>query len=342
MVVFEVLDGGLHTTVQDLGRPGYQRYGVPTSGAMDRSACRVANLLAGNSPDAAVLEMTFVGPRLKFLSPATIALAGADLGAQLDDEPLPSWRCAGVVAGRTLSFAGPRDGLRCYMAILGGIEVPAVLGSRSTYTRSRLGGLEGRALAEGDRLGIPGDSPIVRSESAGVPTAERPVYGHEHVLRVILGPQDDRFTPEGVNAFLSSEYRVTQKSDRMGYRLEGPPIAHARGADIVSDGSPLGAVQVTGDGQPIVLMADRGTAGGYAKVATVIGVDVGRLAQASPGDAVRFERIDLAGAHAALRAHEEWLEWLGANTGAGVRGLQKRQKAAAAAAAVARILGKQD
>ena len=341
MIVARVLDGGMFTTVQDLGRVGCQRFGVPTSGAMDRSACLAANALAGNPPDAAVLELTLVGPRLEFTAPATIALTGADLGAHVDDERLGGWQSATVLPGQTLWFEGPEEGARAYLAVLGGIDVPPVLGSRSTYARSRLGGLEGRPLAAGDRLAIPGDAARMVAGTRRIAPSDRPAYGHAALIRIIRGPQDDRFTKAGVETFLSSAYTVTAGADRMGYRLEGPGIAHARGADIVSDGSPPGAVQVAGDGQPIVLMADRGTAGGYAKIATVITVDTWRLAQAAPGDTVRFEEVTLAQAHAALRAHQDWLERVAASgvTAAATAGDSRRRKAAAAAAAaVARII----
>lgn len=307
MELIEVLDGGLLTTVQDAGRFGYQRYGVPVSGALDTMALRAANRLAGNAGDEAALEMTLLGPRLRFRAAATIAIAGADLGALLDDRPLPAWESVNVPEGATLWFSGARDGLRAYLAVAGGLDVPPVLGSRSTYLRSRLGGYEGRALQAGDVLR--GARVVVEASRRSAP-GRRPAYGHEHRLRVLPGPQDDRFSPDGLHTFLSSAYSVTPQSDRMGCRLAGPAIRHCAGPDIVSDGSPLGAVQVAGDGQPIVLMADRGTAGGYTKIATVISVDVCRLAQAAPGDTVRFEAVNLSEAHQALCEQAAWLEAL--------------------------------
>jgi antagonist of KipI len=338
MNTIEVLDGGLLTTVQDTGRFGFQRYGVPVSGAMDPFALRAANRLAGNADGDAGLEMTLLGPRLRFLAPATIALAGADLGASLDGRPLPRWESLEVTEGATLAFSSALDGVRGYLAVGGGIDAPPVLGSRSTYTRARLGGLGGRALTAGDLLPTPGISPVIEGARRRLPLERQPVYGHDHRLRVILGPQDDRFTSEGVSTFLRSAYTVTPQSDRMGCRLAGPKISHAAGADIVSDGSPLGAVQVAGDGVPIVLMADRGTAGGYAKIATVIGVDVGRLSQAAPGDTVRFEAVTLDEAIAALREQEAWLDDLAAWPD----GADRRRRAAMAAAAVARLLSDRD
>jgi antagonist of KipI len=303
----EVIDGGMLTTVQDLGRYGYQRYGVPTSGALDLFSLRAANRLVGNPDDAAGLEATLVGPRLKFLAPATIALTGADLGARLDKRPVPRWQSVLVDAGAVLSFGDPRDGMRAYLAVAGSIDVPVVLGSRSTYIRSKLGGVEGRPLKAGDVVNVCGERPMLLGGALHLPEACQPSYGHSHVLRVVLGPQDDRFTVRGVDTFLSSTYTVTPQSDRMGCRLTGAVIEHLRGPDIVSDGTPCGAVQVAGDGVPIVLLADRGTAGGYAKIATVIGPDLPRLAQAAPGDTVTFVRVDLGAAYAAVREGERQL-----------------------------------
>jgi biotin-dependent carboxylase-like uncharacterized protein len=309
MNVFEVLDPGMLTTVQDRGRYGYQRYGVPVSGAMDLFALRAANRLVGNPDGAAALEMTLLGPRLRVLAPVAIALAGADLGAMLDDRPLPTWESVVVPAGATISFQGPRDGIRGYLAVAGGLGVPLVLGSRSTYLRSHLGGKEGRALKAGDVLEA--DPPAGPSPHRSMPSAQRPVYGHEHRLRAVPGPQDDRFTPDGLLTFFCSTYEVTPQSDRMGFRLSGPVIEHKAGPDIVSDGSPLGAVQVAGDGVPIVLMADRGTAGGYTKIATVISPDVPRLSQAAPGDRVQFQAVTVEEAHEILREQERALDALG-------------------------------
>jgi biotin-dependent carboxylase-like uncharacterized protein len=303
----DVVDGGMLTTVQDLGRYGYQRYGVPTSGAMDLFSLRAANRLVGNSDEAACLEMTLAGPRLRFVAPATIAVTGADLGARLDGDAMPTWRSVLVEPGAELWFAGPQAGIRAYLAVGGAVDVPLVLGSRSTYTRSRLGGLDGRRLQAGDALHIASERPAVLGGTLHLPVAQRPVCGHSHVLRVVLGPQDDRFTAAGIATFLSSTYTVGPQSDRMGYRLSGPRIEHVRGPDIISDGTPFGAVQVAGDGVPIVLLADRGTAGGYTKIATVIGPDIPTLAQAGPGDTVTFESVGLDEAYAAVRAQEERL-----------------------------------
>ena len=306
MHVIEVLDGGMFTTVQDLGRYGYQRYGVPVSGAMDTFALRTANLLVGNREGDAGLEMTLAGPHLRFLDETVVAITGADLMPTLDGNPVPTWQPVAAQKDAELQFHGLRDGVRAYLAIAGGVDVPSMLGSRSTYTRANIGGLEGRSLAHGDRMA--GSSGMERVEGRRFPQGAVPRYGHTLRLRVTPGQQYDAFTEQGIEAFLSSSYTVTPRSDRIGYRLEGPPIEHKTGADIVSDGIPLGAVQVTGDGMPIVLLADRGATGGYTKIATVISADIMRLAQAAPGDVVTFHRATLQEGHEALLEQESLIQ----------------------------------
>ncbi len=300
--VIEILDAGALTTVQDLGRYGFQRYGVPVSGAMDAFALRMANLLVGNGEDAAALEMTVSGPQLIFLEAAVIAVTGADLQPRAGDVPAPMWQAFSMAKGAALSFRGLRSGARAYLAIAGGLDVPVVLGSRSTYLRSRLGGLDGRALRPGDRLrrgAVP--HPL---HARRLPPGWLPTYLGSHRVRVVLGPQDSAFKPGAIQTLVSSAFTIGAQSDRMGYRLEGPRIEHRDGADILSDGTPAGAVQVAGDGMPLVLLADRGTTGGYAKIATVIGADLPRLAQAKPGDRVFFDAVTIEEAHEALRRQE--------------------------------------
>ncbi len=305
MDVIRVLEGGISTTVQDLGRYGYQRYGVPVSGAMDPFALRVANLLVGNPEGDAGLEFTLAGARLEFLADTVAAITGADLDPRLDGRPLPMWRAVAAPAGGVLSFDEARDGVRAYLAVAGGIAVPVVLGSRSTYTRARLGGVEGRRLEGGDRLPWSSQEPADRVECRVFSHEGITGYGHSHPLRVVLGPQQHAFTREGIETFLSSTYTVTPMSDRIGCRLDGPTVGHVGAADIISDGVPWGAVQVTGDGKPIVLLADRGTTGGYTKIATVISADLPALAQATPGDMVSFHSVDVEEAHRALKEQEE-------------------------------------
>ena len=308
MTAIEVLDGGLLTTVQDLGRFGAQQYGVPVSGAMDVWALRAANRLVGNDEGAAALEITLAGPVLRFDGPGVIAVTGGDLGARLDGQPMPPWQAIGVSAGTELSFSGVRDGLRAYLGVGGGLDVPLALGSRSTLLKARLGGFMGRALAAGDRVAFGRCAAWQDLAGRRLPREIVPEYGHAHTVRVVLGPQDDAFTDEGIRTFLSASYTLSSQSDRVGCRLEGPRIAHRGGADIVSDGTAFGAVQVSGDGLPIVLMADRGTTGGYTKIATVASADLSRLAQAAPGDRVRFARVELDQAQALLRAARALLD----------------------------------
>ena len=287
----EVIDGGLLTTVQDLGRFGHRRYGVAWGGAVDAPALRAANVLVGNDPGAAGLECAVLGPTLLFLAPTRLAVTGADLGAVLHREDLGPWPVpwgAAVVAraGNRLVFTGRRRGCRAYVALQGGIDVPLVLGSRATDLGAGFGGHEGRALRAGDRLALGAARAEPARMAPPAPPSGRPT------LRVILGPQEDHFTPASVARFLSEEYAVTAASDRVGCRLEGAPLAHLRGGEIPSDGMVPGSVQVPPDGRPIVAMADGPTTGGYPKIATVIGADLPLLAQALGGeDRVRFEAL---------------------------------------------------
>ncbi len=302
----EVLAGGLLTTVQDLGRHGFQRYGVPVSGAMDAFALRAANLLVGNDEESAALEMTVTGAEVRFLQDAVIAVAGADMQPRVDGRAAPMWQAFPVPSGAVLTFRGVRAGARAYLAVAGGFDVPTVLGSRSTYLRSRFGGFRGRSLEPGDRLACLPAPDVV--ETRRMPASWLPTYFGSHRLRVLPGPQESAFTARGVQTLLSSAYVIGAQSDRMGYRLEGPRVEHRTGADIVSDGTPAGAVQVAGDGMPLVLLADRGTTGGYAKIATVISVDLPRLAQSRPGDRVFFDAVSIDEARDARRRQEAVLD----------------------------------
>ena len=305
MATFEVVEGGFYTTVQDMGRYGYQRYGVPVSGAMDVYALRLANILLGNDEGSAALEMTLIGPKLEFLEDTTVALAGANLSPRLNGRPAPTWRAFRVRRGSLLTFDGPMVGKSAYLALPGGIDVPVQMGSRSTYARGGIGGHEGRTLQPGDRISAVRRGEKHRPNPATIPDELVPKRQDERRLRVVMGPQSDAFTAEGIAAFFSGTFAVSQQSDRVGHRLEGPAIAHARGADIVSDGVPFGAVQITGDGQPVILMADRGTTGGYTKIATVIAVDLAEVAQTLPGNTVTFHAVSVEEAHRLLKEREE-------------------------------------
>ncbi len=301
---FEILEPGLLTTVQDRGRFGYQRYGVPVSGAMDEFALRLGNLMAGNDQDSAALEVTVQGPRVEFLNPTWIAVTGADISPEIDGRPLPMWESVEIEEGNVLTFGDLRDGMRCYVAIHGGIDVPVVMGSRSTYLKGRFGGLEGRALQAGDQMSTLPSSPDAVLPKRLPDDYTSPAYGGIHRLRVVPGPQDDAFDANALSRFLSSRYRVDPGSDRMGYMLDGPKIEHREGADIVSDGNPPGAIQIHGDGIPRILLADRGTTGGYTKIATVASADLPSLAQALPGQSVSFQQVTVEEAQEARREQE--------------------------------------
>lgn len=291
--LIEVLRPGLLTTVQDRGRFGFQKFGVPVSGGVDETALRMANVLVGNPQGAAALEMTALGPQLRFLAHAVVALTGAEVEGDLDGRPAPWYGSFQVRAGQVLDVRACTRGLRAYLAVAGGIDVPALLGSRSTCLAAKFGGLQGRALMVGDVLA--GWSPSSLGEAGRVvPDAWRPRHGGPVALRVVMGPQDDAFTEAGRRTFLESTYQVSPHADRMGYRLDGPVIAHRGSADIISDWVPLGGVQVPGDGKPIILLADRQTTGGYPKIATVIKPDIGVVAQLLPGDGLSFRAVSVA------------------------------------------------
>jgi antagonist of KipI len=300
-----VHDAGPLTTIQDLGRPGYLRVGIPASGPMDRDAFVVANRLVGNAESAAGLECTLIGPRVEFDDDRVVAVTGAEMTVTLDNAEAPRWRAFRVKAGDVLKMGSARSGVRAYLAISGGVETPPALGSRATYLRGQLGGLHGRALRKGDRLPLG----VSAGTRLGVARGGRiPDYASEPEIRVILGPQDDRFSAAGIAAFLGGPYEMLPQSDRMGARLRGPFVEHTRGHDIVSDGIPLGGIQVVGDGQPIVLLVDRQSTGGYTKIATVCSFDVGRIGQLKPGQRLRFRRISVAEAHAELGARQAELD----------------------------------
>ncbi len=282
-----VKNPGPLTTVQDEGRFFYQSSGIRPSGVMDLDSYRAANALVGNIGGEAVLEMTFLGATLEFQTAAWFAIAGADMPAKLDDVPVARYQAIHAEAGQTLSFGMAASGCRGYLAVRGGFDVPVVMGSRSTDMSAKLGGFEGRALKAGDVL-------PVRAAGTWTPTNLRyklPVYESEIKVRVVPGPQAEYFTMAGIETFFSADYEVSPESDRMGLRLEGPEIESSNGTDIVSDGIVFGSIQVPSGGKPILLMADHQTAGGYAKIGTVVSFDLPKLAQTRPGDRVRFVRI---------------------------------------------------
>ena len=307
--LIEVLRPGLLTTVQDRGRVGYQKFGVPVSGAVDEIALRVGNILVGNPQGAAALEITALGPELRFLADAVVALTGAEVEADLDGRSVPWYQSFRIRAGQALDVRTCTRGLRAYLAVAGGIDVPVLLGSRSTCLVAGFGGFHGRGLAPSDvlRVGAP-SAPAANLSGREVPGEWRPRRESRATVRVVLGPQDDAFTEEGRRTFLESVYRVSPHADRMGCRLDGPAIAHRASADIISDWIPPGGVQIPGDGKPIVLLADRQTTGGYPKIATVIGPDIPLVAQSRPGDALRFRAVSVKEAQAIALEIEAALE----------------------------------
>ncbi|MEM6489230.1 MAG: biotin-dependent carboxyltransferase family protein [Pseudomonadota bacterium] len=307
--MLRVLDPGLVTTVQDRGRPGYQRVGIPPAGALDTEALALANALAGAPADAAALECRFLGPTLEAEGAAVrVALAGATARGTVTrtdgtSAPFEGWRSLILAPGDRLGLGALGPSATAYLAVSGGLALAPVMGSRSTLMRARLGGIDGRALRVGDRLAAGAlPDPADRAERGLEPPRG---WLSDAPIRVVLGPQDDHFTPEAVAAFLGSVWRISGKADRMGLRLEGPTLQHhtapGRGADIVSDGIVTGAVQVPGSGQPILLLADRQTSGGYAKIAAAISADLPRLGRLGPGRTLRFEAVD-TGTAAALAA----------------------------------------
>lgn len=323
----EVIKPGLWTTVQDLGRPGYRTYGVPTGGAMDPVAHKLANLLVGNPPEAATLEMALTGPHLRFLSDGVIAIAGADMQPNLQGRVVSLWRTIRVERGDELRFGSARNGRWGYVAVRGGIQVEPVMGSRSTFVRGGFGGFKGRPLRKGDVI-----SGLKREADGGMtagkagamaavanrilPPRYRPDYDEDRPVRFVLGPEWDAFPEEALARFVSSEYSVTTSSDRMGYRLVGPKLTHRRstvGANIKSDHIIPGCIQVPGDGQPIVLMSDCQVTGGYTRIGTVISVDLPVLAQKKPGDTVRFAQVRIEEAQALWKEQENWLSLLAVN-----------------------------
>ena len=304
--VLEVLRPGALTSVQDLGRRGYLSLGIAEAGAMDMGSLVAANRLAGNPDGCAGLEMAMAGPKLRFLAPVWFALAGADLSASLDGEPLEPGGARRAQAGQVLSFGSRQRGVFAYLALAGGLEAPLVLGSRSTYIYAGFGGHQGRVLAKGDvlrRLANPLPPSLDRLPSE----LDLPPDGPRQV-RVILGPNQERFSPAGLETFLGQPYQVTFESNRMGYRLEGPVIEHAGSPIVVSECTPVGAVQVPGKGTPVLLLRERGTTGGYTKIACVITRDIDLVAQAPPGTEIRFEAVEVEEAQAMERQRWQALD----------------------------------
>jgi antagonist of KipI len=301
-----VLKPGMLTTIQDLGRWGLQARGVPVAGPMDPFSHRLANALVGNDRDAATLEITLVGPELEVPDERLAAVAGAEFDVLIDGRPAP-WNAAFLVpSGSRLRFGERKQGARAYLAVGGGIDTPLTLGSRATHLVCRMGGLDGRSLRAGDRLPLGNTS----NNRGPAPSPDQPVVPPprgEAIVRVLPGPQVDYFSADALDVLQSASYAIAPNSNRMGFRLTGPVLTHARGADILSDATPLGTLQVPASGEPILLMADRQTSGGYPKIATVITADMAVAGQLGPGDTIRFSVCTPREAMAALIGQERIL-----------------------------------
>ena len=307
----EVIEPGLMTTIQDLGRFGHQAQGVPSSGALDAGNLRLANALVHNSEGLGALEMRILGPTFKVTAGTVrVALTGTEGGIEISGGPVafvPAYRSVVLKAGQSFRIGRMSDSAVCYLAVEGGFDLPMIYGSQSTYVSGRFGGFEGRTLQRGDLL------PLCLEEASDKPVAlctEPLLYRQSGPIRVVPGPQDDYFDETALKAFQSQVYLISAESNRMGLRLLGEPIAHAKGADINSDGIVTGSIQVPGSGLPIILLADHQTTGGYPKIATVASVDLARLGRMVPGAPLQFRMVSVEEAETAAIALETHLRSL--------------------------------
>ena len=308
MKIFKVLKPGLFSTIQDSGRIGYQSKGVVVGGAMDQFAYQTGNILLGNNRNSASLEITMMGPVLQALESCVISICGADLSPKIDKKTVGSWKTVKIEKDQILSFGKPINGIRTYIAISGGFSVPEVLKSSSTYVKGKIGGVNGRTLKDGDILY--GKEQIKSRIGVGLAWEIIPDYDPKEPIRVIFGPDSDRFTAHATRTLLNSEYRITNAADRMGYRLDGPPIKHKTGADIISDATNVGTIQVPKDGKPIILMSDHQTTGGYTRIANVISIDIPLIAQRYPGQTIHFKKITIEKAQSLYKQQIEFLNFL--------------------------------
>lgn len=308
--MIEILNKGLFSTIQDKGRFGYQKFGVPAAGAMDKYALNVANLLVGNHRNKEAIEVTALGPTIKFHTANTFAVTGAPFpNMKLDGVSIENNRAYVAEAGSILELGACSSMFRGYIAFAGGLDVPEVMGSKSTYIKAGLGGVDGRTLQNGDK--IPFTAPNAHLNNMifrHVDNKYAPAYSSSPVVRAMLGPQDNYFTQRGIDTFYSSEFVISKENDRMGYRLNGPEIERKPNTtgNIISDGIPLGAVQIP-DKNPIIMMTDRQTTGGYTKIAVVINVDIPLIAQLKTGDTIRFTPVYLG---TAQRLYMERINYL--------------------------------
>jgi len=304
MPVIHVQSPGMFTTVQDLGRYGYGPIGVSPSGAADPTSLRIGNLLVGNPESHAALEMTLLGGTFVFPDGGQIALTGSDFGPAIDGAPIPMWTASRLQPGQTLKTGPTREGARCYLCVHGGIAVKHLLGSASTHILTGLGGFEGRQLKKGDVLSI-GEG---RAKALTiVPEVLERLKPRKH-LRATVGPQTDWFSPESVRTFFDSAYTVTEESNRMGLRLEGPALDTPHSGQMTSEGVSLGAIQVPAGGKPIILFVEQQTTGGYPKIANVVSADLASIGQLRPRDEVHFELVGPESARALIREQERLIQ----------------------------------
>ncbi|MBX0359260.1 biotin-dependent carboxyltransferase family protein [Halobacillus sp. Nhm2S1] len=324
--MISVLKSGLMTTIQDIGRYGYQKDGVIVSGAMDQQAHRIANLLVGNPADAATMEMTLMGPVLEFQEDAFIAICGGNLTPMIDGESVAMWKPLYIKKGSELRFGQPKQGFRCYLSIAGGFQVRKVMGSSSTYLRANMGGFEGRTLEKGDQLRFghsdfhlpysteqlkPADKTISFKETSWFVGPEFTNYTRDdQPIRVMAGREFELFTEKSKEQFFNDPFQIDSKSDRMGYRLNGGTLKLENKKDIVSEAVTFGTIQVPPDGNPILLVADHQTTGGYPKIGQVASIDLPRVAQMRPGESIRFTPISHQEAQRLLLEKEKNLKQL--------------------------------
>ncbi len=316
----EILEAGFGTSVQDQGRPGYYNVGIPPSGALDLYSASAANLLVGNDISAAVLESAYMGPRLRFMEAGIIAVTGAKIPVKLNDQEAPQWQSIPVQAGDVLSFGILQSGARIYIAIAGGVSVPQVLGSRSTYALGAFGGFQGRALQADDVLPVGSHSAFV---ARSVPESLQSTFSKDIEVRVVLGMYDYRLTDKGLSAFLDQPWLLTTVADRIGFRYEGGALdwrerqqpfgAGSDPSNIVDAGYPVGSIQVPGGVEPIILHRDAVSGGGYAMVATVISADMNLVGQCAPGTITHFRAVTLDDALQARAEHRSMRERLRAH-----------------------------
>lgn len=308
--IFSVQKGGLFTTFQDGGRKGFQSLGIPVSGAMDTFSHRAANLLVGNRLDAAVLEITLAGPSLYVENDVTIAICGADLSPKVNGSPAPMWTGIRLKRGDMLTFGKNIAGTRAYLSVAGEFALPYVFGSQATETKTKMGGLEGRPLQKGDTLYGKKQVSEQLTIRRTLKPSDIPEYSDRIDARVILGPHLDFFSDETIRRFLSVPFTVARQSDRMGYRLRGPRLFYKKKESLRSEAMGFGSIQVPASGEPILLMADRQTTGGYPIIGTVISADLPLIAQAAPGAKLYFKQTTVEEAQAAYRKQESWFRFL--------------------------------